>query len=133
MCMIFGLLCLIYTPFVCCLKKLDEPSSEDGGYLQHEMLTSSSINNGGRSSNRTFSSARTISSRSNINEHGFVARGGTGQLSIESLNSDDDAGGGTTVLMSSTSIMNIKRTPRRSGTSLPNAAFSYGEPTNNRQ
>ena len=118
MCMVFGLLCLVYAPFVCCLKKLDAPKDER---RVHEMSRGISVHrsiNG--SENRSFSSSapRTISGRSSqrTNEHGVFARGGAGQLSIDSLNGEDEGG------------VDVTGTPQKLGTTLPNAAYSYGEP-----
>ena len=130
MSMVFGVVCLAYAPFVLCLRRLN-PTEE----TTYEMRRGVSVNGG----SRTLSSANSSHFR---NEHGVLARGGNGLLSVESLNGEDyeeyedGGGGGGGLLMSggrgnyeSRSVSrDIVTTPNRVGTSLPNAAFSYGEP-----
>ena len=92
MSMVFGLLCLVYAPFVCCLKKMNPGEAEQHRSIS-ELSHNVSVNgDGGRGRNNnndrghSFSSARTMSMASErsptlaghampTNEHGQMARG----------------------------------------------------------
>jgi len=126
MSMVFGIVCLVYSPFVCCLRKLN--ATDESIYEMRRGMSVNSSSGGIR---------RATSSR---NEHGVFARGGgMGALSVESLNGEEDYNSPQgTILMSGGRSMSSGRsvsrdinttTPDRT-TSLPNSAYSYGEPMN---
>ena len=92
MSMVFGLLCLVYAPFVCCLKKMNPGEAEQHRSISELSHNVSANGDGGRGRNNnndrghSFSSARTMSMASErsptlaghampTNEHGQMARG----------------------------------------------------------
>ena len=127
MSMVFGLLCLLYAPFVCCLRKLDGENTEQ--HPQDYNVRRNLSINGGRSSRGGGSSH----GRSFQYDDDFVGEsgsgggsggGGGGGLLMTSGGSQGGGGGSRSVSRDIASPV----TPRSKTTTLPNAAFSYGEP-----